>query len=345
MPALPVDIVLLTPKPVEQTSDLVGTIKSRRTTTIQPMVQGILTKIAVTSGQHVEAGTVLFEVDAKPQEAAVSSLEQVRTAREADVAFAKQQADRAKKLLEVGAGSQADYEQATTQLKTAEAQLRAIDEQIKQMRTELAWYHVTASTAGTVGDIPVRQGDRVTPATELTTVEDRAGLEAYINVPVQQARGLKVGLPLRLLDDGGKVVANERIAFVSPSVDDATQTVLVKSTVSPGAGFRADQFVRARVVWSTDPGLTVPLTAVVRVNGQYFAFIAADGPTPGSLVAKQRPVTLGAVLGNEYLLLGGLNAGEKLIVSGLQKIGDGAPVQARPAGPPQTPAPGRSGGH
>src|SRR6185295_1434895 len=165
-------------------------------------------------------------------------------------------------------------------------------------------------------------------------------------VPVQQARGLRVGLPLRLLDDGGKVVANEQIAFVSPSVDDATQTVLVKSTVSPGAGFRADQFVRARVVWSTEPGLTVPLTAVVRVNGQYFAFIAADGPTPGSLVAKQRPVTLGAVLGNEYILLGGLNPGEKLIVSGLQKIGDGSPVQARPAGPPPAPsAPGRSGGH
>ena len=80
------------------------------------------------------------------------------------------------------------------------------------------------------------------------------------------------------------------------------------------------------------------MTAAVRVNGAYFVFVAetAAGSGPGApgLVARQRAVTFGPVVGNEYLVLTGLKPGEKLIVSGIQKIGDGAPVQ--PAASPQT---------
>ena len=184
-----------------------------------------------------------------------------------------------------------------------------------------------------MGDIPVHVGDRVTKSTLLTTIDENAGLEVYLNVPVQQAPGLRIGLPVRLLDDKGQAVATERIAFVSPSVDDATQTVLAKLPLSVTGGFRPSQYVRAHVIWNTDPGLTVPVTAALRVNGAYFVFVAetAEGGTaaPG-LVARQRAVTLGAVVGNDYLVLTGLKPGEKLIVSGIQKIGDGAPVAAQP---------------
>ncbi len=159
----------------------------------------------------------------------------------------------------------------------------------------------------------------------------------YLNVPVQQAPGLRIGLPVRLLDDKGQAVATERIAFVSPSVDDATQTVLAKLPLSVTGSFRPSQYVRAHVIWSTDPGLTVPVTAAVRVNGAYFVFVAetaeGGGAAAPGLVAHQRAVTLGPVVGNDYLVLTGLKPGEKLIVSGIQKIGDGAPVQ--PTASPQ----------
>jgi multidrug efflux pump subunit AcrA (membrane-fusion protein) len=117
------------------------------------------------------------------------------------------------------------------------------------------------------------------------------------------------------------------ITFVAPRVDDATQTVLVKSLmreVPPQS--RVQQFVRARIIWRSAPGLTVPVTAVLRVSGQYFCFVAEQGPQ--GLVAKQRPVDVGDVIGNDYVVRGGLKPGEKLIVSGIQKIGDGAPVRA-----------------
>jgi RND family efflux transporter MFP subunit len=330
---MPVEIVTLAPKPVEQIGEYVGTVKSRRSTTVQPQVEGIITAIRARSGDRVSPGTLLVEIDATPQQAAVASLQSVRAAREADATWARQQAQRARQLLDVGAGSQQEYEQAQAQQKAAEAQLKAIDEQIRQQQAELAYYRVVAPTAGVIGDIPVREGERVTKSSVLTTIDDNAGLEIYINVPVQQAANLKIGLPVRLVNDAGATIASERIAFVSASVDDATQTVLAKAPLDPKSSqFRTDQFVRARIVWNTTSSLTIPVVSVIRINGQYFAFVAENGPR--GLAAHQRPVTLGPVVGNEYVVLGGLKAGDQLIVSGLQKIGDGAPVQAAPPKPP-----------
>jgi RND family efflux transporter MFP subunit len=262
----------------------------------------------------------------------VASLESMRAAREADVAYARQQAERAKRLLEAGAASQQEVDQAVTAQKTAEAQINAADEQIKQQRAELAYYRVVAPTPGVVGDIPVRVGDRVAKTTTLTTIDESGGLEIYAGVPVQFASKLKIGLPVRILDDAGNTVESQRIDFIATSVSDDTQTVLVKTPLDPlGGRFRADQTVRVEMVFGTAPGLTVPLVSVVRVNGQFFVFVAEGGPR-GGLVARQRAVDLGAVVGNEYIVKSGLKPGEKLITSGIQKIGDGAPVMAMPAG-------------
>ncbi len=324
-PATPVETVTLGNAPVERTSEFVGTIKSRRSTTIQPQVDGIVRRIAVTSGARVGPGAVLVEIDAERQQASVASLQSQRAARQADLGLARQQAERAKTLLDAGAGSQMEYDQAVAALAASEAQLKAIDEQIRQQQVELGYYRVTAPTAGVVGDIPVRVGDRVTPATVLTTVDQNAGFELYVNVPVADATGLKPGLPLRILDEQGKVAGTYRVSFVSPSVTDTMQTVLVKADVEAGR-YRTDQFVRVQILWSTEPGLTVPVVAVNRINGEYFAFVAEPGDN-GATVARQRGVRLGPVTGNDYVVESGLKAGDRLIVSGIQKIADGAPVQ------------------
>ena len=330
---VPVEVATLEARPIEQTGEFVGTIKSRKATTIQPQAEGFLQKILVKSGDRMVPGTPMFEIDAAMQTAAVASMESIRTARESDLALAQQQEKRAKSLLEVGAMSQQEYEQATAQLRTAQANLNAVNEQIKQQRTELNYFRVVAPTAGVVGDVPVRQGDRVTRTTVLTIIDDNSALEVYIQVPVQEAPRLKVGLPVRIVDETGATIASERISFISPSVDDSTQTVLVKTPLTPkGTLFRTEQFVRAHIVFSTVPGLTVPVVALSRINGQYFAFVAEPGEG-GATVAKQKSVQVGQVIGNDYVLLGGLKAGDKLIVSGIQKIGDGAPVTAMPVSP------------
>ena len=329
MPPMPVEIVTLSAKPVEQTSDFVASLKSRQSTTIQPEVEGFIVRIAARSGQRVARGALLFEIDSAPEQAALASLQSMRPMREADVDFARQQVERNTKLLAAGAISEREVEQFQTQLRSAEAQLKALDEQIRQQRSQLNYYRVTAPNAGAVGDIPVNVGDRVTRSTVLTTVADNDVLEVYINVPVQQAAQLKVGLPVRLMDDRGQLLNTNQITFVSPTVDTATQSVLAKAQLVDGRNqFRSDQFVRAQIVWTSAPGLIVPVTAVSRISGQFFAFVAekaGDG-----LVAKQKTVQLGDIIGNDYVVLGGLQPGEQLIVSGLQKIRDGAPVMPAP---------------
>ena len=329
--AMGVQAVTLAPKPVERTTEYVATVKSRRSTTIQPQVEGFITAITARPGQRVTRGTPLMQIDSGRQQATVASLESVRAAREADMKFAQQQAERMKKLFEAGAVSQQEFEQASTSVQTTQAQLRAIEAQIREQQVELAYHRVTAPTAGIVGDIPVRVGDRVTRQTVLTTVDENAGLELYINVPVAQATGLKPGLPVRIVDDAGQPIATSEVNFISPSVDTSTQSVLMKAPLDSNAPFRTDQFVRTHVVWSNQPGLTVPLVAVTRINGQYFVYVAEKGEG-GMTVARQRSVQLGPMVGNDYVVLGGLKEGEQLIVSGVQKIGDGMPVDVQQAG-------------
>ena len=103
--------------------------------------------------------------------------------------------------------SQQEFDQADATVKSGEAQLAALDQQIREQKVELGYHRVLAPAAGVVGDIPVRVGDRVTKSSVLTTLDDNQGLEVYVQVPVQQAPDLRVGLPVRLVDDRGAVLA------------------------------------------------------------------------------------------------------------------------------------------
>jgi RND family efflux transporter MFP subunit len=326
-PPMGVAVVTLEPRPIERATEYMGTVRSRRSTTIQPEVEGFVRRIVVRSGDRVGAGDLLLEVDSDRQRAAVASLESVRAAREADLEWARQEADRQRRLSEAGAASQREYELALASLHSAEAQLRAVEERVREARVELDYYRVTAPAGGIVGDVPVRVGDRVSPSTVLTTIDANQALEVYVYVPLRQAGELRLGLPLKLVDEAGAAIARTEIGFVSPQVDEGTQSILVKAPLAEDRGFRTEQLVRVRLVWREEPGLTVPVTAVSRINGAYFAFVAEDAE--GRTVARQRALRLGPIVGNDYVLLEGLAPGERLIVSGVQKIGDGAPVSVQ----------------
>lgn len=331
----PTDVKTLTleAKAIPQSSEFVATIRSLQSTTVQPQVEGLVRQIFVKAGDRVGAGDPIMQIDPDRQQATVSTAESQRAAREADFAFAKQQRARMEKLHEAGAVSRAELEQAESVYKNAEAQLAAVQSQIRENQVELQYYRVTAPTAGMVGEIPIRQGDRVTPSTLITTIDQPEGLEAYINVPLERATDLRTGLTVELLDSGGKVIASNTVTFIAPRADDATQSVLVKATLRQmPPGLRVMQYVRARIIWSHDPGLSVPVVAVNRIAGQHFVFVAE--PAAQGFVARQKPVTLGAVVGDDYIVRGGLKAGERVIVSNIQKIGDGVPVKPdKAAGP------------
>jgi len=242
------------------------------------------------------------------------------------VNFARQQNARASELYAAGAISKQELEQAETGLRTAEASLKALQAQVQQQEVQLRYYTISAPTAGIVGDIPVRVGMQVTTSTLLTTVDQNETLEVHVAVPLERSRELRKGLVMQIFSsDGQERFGTTAIDFISPHVEDQTQSILVKGTLrNPAGRLRASQFVRARVVFKTVPGIVIPVIAVLRISGQYFAFVAEDAG--GKLVAKQRAIRVGPIVGNDYVVTDGLKPNERLIVSGVQKLADGAPI-------------------
>ena len=185
----PTDVAVLTmaAKPIPQASEYVATIRSLRSTTVQPEVDGIVRRVFVKAGDRVNQGQPLLQIDANRQQASLTSIESQRAAREADVALARQQLTRARTLFEAGAVSRAELEQAESAEKTTQAQLDAVTSQIREARVQLDYYQVTAPSAGIVGDLAIREGDRVTSATAITTIDQAQGLEAYSSIPLERA--------------------------------------------------------------------------------------------------------------------------------------------------------------
>jgi RND family efflux transporter MFP subunit len=310
--------------PVDDATEYVASVQSLSSTGIKPEVAGDITKILVTSGDRVVPGTPLFVIDPRRQEATVSSQDAARAAQEAAALYAGQQAERAKQLFAVGAISQQELDQARSNDAAAQAQLESLGARLQQERVTLRYYQVEAPAAGIVGDIPVRVGTRVTSDTVLTTIDQNQALEIYVPVPVGRAADLKLGLPL-VLFEGENEIARTQVSFISPRVDDQTQSVLVKGRLARGDALRTAQFVRARIVWRTVQAPVIPVLAVTRINGQPFVFVAVE--QNGRLLAGQRLVRLGQMVGNDVVVLTGVNAGERVVVSGVQKLTDGSPVR------------------
>jgi RND family efflux transporter MFP subunit len=321
---VPVKIEVARIVTVDDSNEYMATLKSRRSAAIMPQVEGHVTRIFVRSGDRVALGTPLMQIDPAKQQATVSSQQDVRAAKAAALEYARQQYGRVQGLSATGVMSKQDLDQAKAALDAAQADLRSVEAQVREQQVQLHYHRVTSPAAGIVGDIPVRVGDRVTVSTLLTTVDSPGGLEAYISVPVERAGALRVGMPVRVVDDSGSVLADSRLAFVSPQVDDQTQTVLAKAAIDGGGKLRPAQLVRVRLVWGTREGPVVPALAVSRISGQYFAFVAEG--EKGALVARQRVLQLGQMTGNDYVVLAGIKSGDRVIVSGTQFLRDGVPV-------------------
>jgi len=322
---VPVKIQVAQSVPVRDTTEYVATLRSRESAVIMPEVEGRVTAIYVHSGTHVAAGARLMLIDPTKQQATVKSQESSKAAQLANLQWAQEQYKRTSGLYAAGVVSKQDLDQAKTTLDAAEAQLHSLDAQVREQEVQLHYYTVSAPMAGIVGDIPVRIGDRVTTTTELTTVDQPGSLEAYVYVPVERAPELRLGLPVEIVDGSDKVIADSRVSFISPQVDSSTQSVLVKARIANHADkLRTLQFIRARVVWGTHEDPVVPVLAVSRIGGQYFVFVA-EGPK-GKLVAHQKALQLGQMVGNDYAVLEGIQPGDKVIVSGTQFLVDGAPV-------------------
>jgi RND family efflux transporter MFP subunit len=324
-PAMPVKVQTVSDQPIGDSSEFVATVKSRHSATIMSDVEGWIFDIHVHSGQLVKKGDTLMEIDPRRQRAAVSNYDSQKASKEAALQWSKLQYDRTTALAASGVVSKQDLDQARANYDSALADVKSMDAQITQQQVQLKYYSVFAPADGMVGDVPVHVGDRVTNTTPLTTIDERTGLEVYIPIPSEYAKAIKMNAPVEVLDQGGKVLLRTKVYFISPQIDTGTQSILAKAPADQAADvLRAMQLVRARIVWSEHPGIRVPVIAVTRISGQFFAFVTQQDN--GNLVARQVPLELGEITGNDYTVLSGLKPGDQMVISGGQNLTDGVPV-------------------
>jgi RND family efflux transporter MFP subunit len=324
--AMPVKVQTAKAQKIDDTTDYVATLKSRDSAVVMPQVEGIITQIFVRSGERVPNGAPMMQIDPAKQQATVKSQEDARAAQVAQVKWAEQNYDRVSGLANAGVVSKQDLDQARATLDAAQAQLQSLGAQVREQQVQLHYYQVVAPRAGIVGDIPVRVGDRVLTTTTLATVDRPGSLEAYIYIPIEKSAQLKMNLPVRIVDASGAPLATSRITFISPQVDTATQTVLAKAQIANSNDtLRTAQFIRARVVWGSQEKPVVPVIAVSRIGGLYFAFVA-ESDQKGGYAVHQKPLQIGQIVGNDYVVLDGIKPGDKVVVTGTQFLIDGVPV-------------------
>jgi multidrug efflux pump subunit AcrA (membrane-fusion protein) len=327
-----------------------------------------------------EAATATAAADIATAQARVSSaaetlrsLEARRAAAAADVEFNRKEFERFTQLAQDGATSQQNADQRRNALQTAEATLReaeadiaaqrsAISEaqsnvarsqraleqaqaNVSEVQAQLQDFTVVSPVSGIVGDIPAKVGDVVSNTTALLTVNQNDRLEVQIQIPLEEADKLRPGLPVRLLDNRNQPMQTGRISFIAPDVDPATQSIQAKASFDNAGNLRTAQFIRARVIWDQGQGLLVPTSAISRLAGRNFIFVAtpfqssqcgsgnagaappgAPAPDPEQLVAVQKPIELGKIIGNDQEVIEGLSEGDRIVTSGILQLQNCAPI-------------------
>jgi RND family efflux transporter MFP subunit len=259
---------------------------------------------------------------------AQKKLEQLRKSRSSDISALSatvEQQNQNLKQQQNGARPE-EISQAQSLVIQATAQVRAA-------QVQLQYSKVLAPFTGVVGNIPVKVGEYAAKGDTLTTLTQNDSFDLNLAIPLNRSTQVQAGLPVELLDATGKSIAMGKVNFIAPNATADSQTILAKANfMNTNGQLLNGQSVQAKTIWDERSGILIPVTAVSRLGGKTFVFVAEtakqapDGNS--SLVAHQKPIELGAIEGNNYQVVKGLQAGEKIITAGFLNLTNGAPVTA-----------------
>lgn len=328
-PVRDVEVLTVSPTPVRDTAEYLASVVSRQSVSIVPQVSGYVRQILVKPGQEVKVGDTLVELDSRQERAALESATAEQRAAASTEELAKRTAERTRSLHTEGLVTGQELDRAEAEAQAAEAQRKAAAARAAEERVGVGFHVVRAPFAGTIGDVVARVGDYVTASAPLTSITQGGALELSIRIPTERARLARPGTPVEVLGADGKVQLATALYFVAPEADSRTQLVDVSAAFQNGIGLRPSEMVRVRLVYGTAQALQVPVLSIVRQSGQ--AFVYAVEQKNGGTVVSRRPITLGLLSDQSYVVEKGLAAGDRIAVSSLQYLRDGAPVKPKPA--------------
>ena len=339
MPPPEVGVVTVTPSTVGLVNELPGRLEASRLAQVRARTAGILQKRLFTEGSDVKAGQPLFQIDNATYRAAVESAEASVAQAEASVAQASGLVQRYRPLVELNAISKQDYDNAVAAEKTAKANLAAARAGVTTARINLGYAEVTAPIAGRIGRALVTEGALVGQgeATQLAVIQQIDPM--YVNFTqsasdtmrlrqamdsglLKRASGADAASVSIVLEDGTPYPSKGRLLFTDLTVDSTSGQVTLRAEVpNPEKRLLPGLFVRVRLEQAQAGGaVLLPQQAVTRSSqGDTVMVVGADNHlTP-------RPVKLGPSQGNQWVVLEGLKADDKVMVDGFQKLPRGKP--------------------
>ncbi|MGQ0701119.1 MAG: efflux RND transporter periplasmic adaptor subunit [Panacagrimonas sp.] len=349
-----VQVFTVTQQPVGNLIELPGRVQAVRTAEVRARVDGIVERRLYKEGSDVVAGQDLFEIDPRQLRASLNAGQASLERAQATEASAKQDVARLEGLVAEQAVSQQEYDTAVARLRTAQADVSQSRAQLESARLNLSYTTVNAPIDGRAGRAQVTEGALVSASagTLLTTIEQLDPIHvnfsqssaALLEIRRDIASGtLKVPAPdkveVRLvLEDGSDYELVGHLNFLDLAIDVATGTVALRAEIpNPRRFLLPGQFVRALIQAGVRPqGLTVPQRAV-KIAQQGASVMVVD---PNN-VAMIRPVKVGDLQGDAWVILEGLKAGERVIVDGLQKVQPDKPVRITTSQPPAPAPPSR----
>lgn len=337
-PRAAVTVLKLQAAPVVLSDELPGRVAAFRTADIRPQVGGIVLRRQFEQGADVKAGQKLFQLNPAPFQAEVDSAAAALQHAVATAKRAGSQADRLKPLVEADAISRQAYDDAVAQREQAAATVAQARATLARRRLDLAFASIEAPIAGRIGSELVTEGALVGLADAAPMARIQQIDKVYVDVrqPASALAALQASgpagvdrLPVTILGaDGRPHPLAGRILFSGISVDagtgDATIRVLVDN---PQRQLLPGMFVRARIARAVQAdGVLVPQQAVLRASdGQAQAWVL-DGAHKASL----KPISVGDVVNHQYVVSGGLKAGDTVVVEGQERLQPGATAAPQP---------------
>ncbi len=343
----------MAPQTVSLLSELPGRVEPLRTAQVRARVNGVVLKRQFAEGAVVRAGQPLFLIDPAPYVAAVDSAQAQVARAQAGLAQASATAERYKPLAEARAISQQDFVNAQAAEKAAAADVAAAQAALRSARINLGYAQVTAPIAGRIGRALVTEGALVSAAeaTQLALIQQTSTVyvnftqssgevlrlrRAVANNELQRVGGQAVAVSV-VLEDGSVLPQPGKLLFSDLSVDPTSGQVTLRAEVPNADGLLLPgQFVRVRLAQAELPGgFLVPQQAVTRTQQGDTVLVVGEGNKPAP-----RQVNIRSGQSGQWVVTGGLKAGDKVIVDGFQKMFvPGAPVTPVPWQPVAAQAP------
>jgi membrane fusion protein (multidrug efflux system) len=344
-PPIDVTVVQLAPQPATVTLEYVARTEAFNTVEIRPRTGGLLQKQVALEGAVVNAGQLLFRIDPQPYEQALAQAKAAAAQAKSSLEQALRDQARIAPLSKVDAASQQELDAVVARVEASRAAVDAAGAAQKTAELNLGYTNITSPIAGVLGRAQVRVGSLVTAyQTLLTTVYDTDPM--YVNYSISEQRvlelqkvsGVSVDNKFKnppvfhiVLADGSVYPHAGTLNFVDAAVDPRTGTLPVRLTVpNPERLLRAGQFARVVVdAQKLTDALLLPQRAVQEQQGRNFVWIA-DAQNK----AQRRDVVMGPRVGEQWLVLSGLSAGDTVVVDGAQKLRSDSAIKPTPMSAP-----------